>query len=291
MKGLLALLILLKINSCFASNTIIAIVDDNLITLQSLETELIQKKSFDEKMTLLNKKINNLIQLNKAKDLGLSISNDDISRAIMEVATFNDISVEQLKQYPNFKSLKDQIIEKILILKLQDYFKKEMTINISIEELNNTCSVNPNIKKQIKIAQIIITELENHNQSSLSQELIIKNFLTKLSNHISRGASFEALAKLHSQHPSYIDGGLSDWLFIENSYLDDIDKLKNNEISEIFKAEYGWGIGIKVDERLIDLNLKKCEQDIINLKLNKKYSEWVMQLRNSSNIEIFSDKL
>ena len=208
MKSLLFIILLIQVNTCLASNTIIAIVDEKPITIQSLGEELTLKKSFDEKMALLNNEIFKLIQINKAKELGLLISNDDISRAIIEVANYNDVSIEKLKQHPDFKSLENQIFETLLILKLQDQIKKDIEIKVSIEELNKSCSNNDsNVKKQIKIAQIIITEVEN-NKSNLSQEILIKNFLKKLTSHISKGASFEALAKLHSQHPSYINGCL-----------------------------------------------------------------------------------
>ena len=291
MKSLLFIILLIQVNTCLASNTIIAIVDEKPITIQSLGEVLTLKKSFDEKMALLNNEIFKLIQINKAKELGLLISNDDISRAIIEVANYNDVSIEKLKQHPDFKSLENQIFETLLILKLQDQIKKDIEIKVSIEELNKSCSNNDsNVKKQIKIAQIIITEVEN-NKSNLSQEILIKNFLKKLTSHISKGASFEALAKLHSQHPSYINGGLSNWLFIDNTLLESFDKLKKKEVSKIFKTQYGWGIGIKAEERFIDLNLKKCKKNLINLKLNEQYEEWLIKLKKSSNIEIFFNKL
>ena len=291
MKSLLFFIFLIQVNACLASNTIIAIVDEKPITTQSLGEELTLKKSFDEKMALLNNEIFKLIQISKAKELGLLISNEDISRAIIEVANYNDVSIEKLKQHPDFKSLENQIFETLLILKLQDEIKKDIEIKVSIEELNKSCSnIDSNVKKQIKIAQIIITEVEN-NKSNLSQEILIKNFLKKLTSHISKGASFEALAKLHSQDPSYINGGLSNWLFLDNTLLESLDKLKKNEVSKIFKTQYGWGIGIKTDERFIDLNLNKCKKDLINLKLNEQYEEWLIKLKKSSNIEIFFDKL
>ena len=291
MKSLLFIIFLIQVNPCLASNTIIAIVDEKPITTQSLGEELTLKKSFDEKMALLNNEIFKLIQISKAKELGLLISNEDISRAIIEVANYNDVSIEKLKQHPDFKSLENQIFETLLILKLQDEIKKDIEIKVSIEELNKSCSnIDSNVKKQIKIAQIIITEVEN-NKSNLSQEILIKNFLKKLTSHISKGASFEALAKLHSQDPSYINGGLSNWLFLDNTLLESLDKLKKNEVSKIFKTQYGWGIGIKTDERFIDLNLNKCKKDLINIKLNEQYEEWLLKLKKSSNIEIFFDKL
>ena len=61
--------------------------------------------------------------------------------------------------------------------------------------------INDKNTKQIRIAQIIISEIDNSDVIIDNQELAIRNFLKKLSDHITKGASFDAFAKLHSQHP------------------------------------------------------------------------------------------
>ena len=70
-----------------------------------------------------------------------------------------------------------------------------------------------------------------------------------------------------------------------------LDKLKDNEVSIIYPIDNSWGIAIKIDERFLDLNLKKCEDDLKNIKIQDFYLLWVKKLRDSSNIEIFSHKL
>ena len=291
MRSAVALILLTQIGVGFAANTIIAIVDEDLITLESIKEEISLASPYEEKMSVLNNQINTLIKLKKANELGLYPSKDDVNRAIINVAQYNDIDVTEFRKYPEFIPLEKKIIANLTLLKLKQFITEGVDANISKKELIDNCTSNLNNKKQIKIAQIIISKVENINESQISNEMRTKKFLKKLSDHISKGASFDAFAKLHSQHPSYINGGLTEWLFIDNPILEMLDKLKEKEVSIIYPIEKSWGIAIKIDERFLDLNLKKCEDDLKNMKIEDFYLLWVEGLRDSSKIEIFSQKL
>jgi peptidyl-prolyl cis-trans isomerase SurA len=181
------------------------------------------------------------------------------------------------------------VYEKISILNLQRYITRN--INIPESEALNICSKEPsNINiKQIKVAQIIISKVESGSQND--QDMAIKEFLNKLSKHISKGASFEAFAKLHSQHPSYANGGTTDWIEVNNPTLVMLDSLKANEVSKIYLTEFGFAIAIKLEERFVSSNLKKCKEKLIYLSAEKFYSNWVESLREEAYIKIYHDLL
>ena len=120
---------------------------------------------------------------------------------------------------------------------------------------------------------------------------LINSFLNKLSNHISKGASFEAFAKLHSQHPSYKDGGVTDWLTINNPILEMLDSLEKNEVSEIYTTVFGSAIAIKIDERFISSKLQECEEQIVYKNAEIYYRKWLENHREQAFIEIYYDKL
>ena len=154
------------------------------------------------------------------------------------------------------------------------------------------CSIkNSTGTKQIKIAQIIISEILDSDSSKKEQRNAVIRFLEKLSKHISKGASFEAFAKLHSQHLSYYNGGLSEWMFVNAPNIDMFDSLQEGEVSNIYETDEGWAIAIKVDERYVDSDLEKCKEKIIYLKAQKFYADWLKDLRDAAYIKIYSDKL
>jgi peptidyl-prolyl cis-trans isomerase SurA len=292
MRRVSALILLCQLGVCFAANTIIAVVNDEAITIQSIEQQLNDTNSLDEKIDIVEQQIDFVLQINKVRELSLNPSQDDIYGVLNQLAIDNNISMEQLRSYPQFPSLIQQITNKLSILGLQQYITKDLIIELSEDEIDN-CTSNINVKntKQIRIAQIIISEVDNSDVSIDNQEKAIRNFLKKLSDHITKGASFDAFAKLHSQHPSYVNGGLSDWIFINNPTIEMLDLLDDGEVSTIYATDVGWAIAIKVDERYVDSNLENCKEKIIYQKAQQFYSNWLKDLRDSAYIEIYTDKL
>jgi len=286
MKRVLALVFILSIGPVFSENNIIAVVNNNVVTYNSIEPLLTDASSNDHKVNIINKRINDILQVERAKELGIEASHDDVNLALVEISESNNISLEQLKAYPEFLPLEVEVSEKISILNLQRYVTKDVTIdenkaiNICSKELSNSI-------KQIKIAQIIISEVETQND----QDTAIKAFLKKLSKYIGKGASFERFAKLHSQHSSYLNGGKTDWIEINNPTVAMLDSLKDNEVSKIYLTDFGFAIGIKLEERFVSSNLKQCRDKLIYLKAEKFYSNWVNGLREQAFIKIYHDAL
>ena len=292
MKRVSALILLYQLGVCFAANSIIAIVNEDVITLQSIEQQLNDANSFNEKIDIVEKQIDITLQMIKLRELGLKPYQADIDEVLSQVAHDNNISMEQLQSYPQLALLNQQITDRLSILNLQQYITKDLNIELSEDEINNCISnISDKNIKQIRIAQIIISQIENSDINIDNQEQAIRNFLKKLSDHISKGASFDAFAKLHSQHPSYVDGGLTDWIFVNNPTIEMLDLLDDGEVSTIYATDSGWAIAIKVDERYIDTNLENCKEKIIYQKAQQFYSNWLKDLRDSAYIEIYTDKL
>ena len=287
MKRVLALLFILSTGPVIAENIIIATVNNSVITYNSLENSLLNAGSKEHKVDIINQRINDNLQVEKAKDLGIEASLNDVNLALVEISKSNNISLEQLQTYPEFLSLEIEVSEKISILNLQRYITRD--VNILESEALDICSKEPsNINnKQIKVAQIIISKVETQND----QDAAIKAFLKKLSKHISKGASFEGFAKLHSQHPSYANGGVTDWIKVDNPTIIMLDSLKDNEVSQIYFTDFGFAIAIKLEERLVSSNLKKCKEKLIYLRAEKFYSNWVEDLRGEAYIKIYHDLL
>ena len=277
MKRVLALLFILSTGSVFGENIILAVVNNSAITSNFLEPFLFNSKSKESKVDIINQRINIILQLQKAKELNIEASLSDVNLALLEISKSNNISLEQLQAYPEFLSLKTEVSEKISILNLQRYVLQKtsqlMKMKLSIFAQNKPSES----IKQIKIAQIIISEIEVENQND--KDIAIKAFLNKLSKHISKGASFEGFAKLHSQHSSYVNGGITNWIEVNSPTVKMLDSLKNSEVSQIYLTDFGFAIGIKLDERFVSSNLKQCKEKLIYLKAEKFYSNWVSELR------------
>ena len=289
MKRVLSLLLIFNISVIFAENTIVAIVNNSPITYKSIETNLLNTTTNENKVDIVNEKIDSILQLQKAKELNVQASKSDINGTLLSIATSNKISIDQLRAYPEFSYLEIEVSKKITILNLQRLITRDITI--SEDEVLNTCSkeLSDNGIKQIKIAQIIISEIEL--QTGVEKDLVIKSFLNKLSKHISKGASFKAFAKLHSQHSSYANGGVTDWIEVDNPTIMMLDSLNDNEVSKVYLTDFGFAIGMKLEERVVSSNLKQCKEKLIYIKAEKFYSNWVKGLRVEAYIKIYHDLL
>ena len=291
MKKILALFLLLISGNVFSENTIVAIVNYNPILLSSLQNELLSANSKKEKIEVLNTQIDTTLQLQKVNEYNLNPTKKDIQSVIVVIAKNNNITVDELINFDEIDLIKKEISDKLSILNLQRYITKD--IEYSKEEVLSKC-LNSNFvkdQKQIRIAQIIISEIDSDIKDPDQKIKLIKSFLNKLSKHISNGASFEAFAKLHSQHPSYKDGGLTEWLTVNNPTLEMLDSLNKNEVSKIYSTIFGLAIAIKIDEKFISSKLKECEEQIVFKNAEKYYSDWLKNLRDSAFIEIYYDKL
>jgi len=227
MKKLFVVFLFLTLNISLASNTILAIVNNKVITTESFQNQLNVANSFDQKIELLSQQIDISLQIDMVKKLGIEPENEEINGALIQLARNNNITLGELKSHPQFTLFVEQIIETLSVIKLEQFITKDVEPELSENEILQNCSIeNSTQTKQIKIAQIIISEILDSDSSIKEQKNAVIRFLEKLSKHISKGASFEAFAKLHSQHPSYYNGGLSEWIFVNTPNIEMFDSLQ-----------------------------------------------------------------
>ena len=291
MKKILVLFLVFVTGMVLAENTIIAIVNNAPISLHSLKDNFLSSKTVEEKIEILNAQIDITLQLQKVSEFNLRPTYEDVEAVLNDVAKNNNFSMNDLLNFDEIDSINNEIVEKLSILNLQRFITRGL--EKPTQEILNQCS---NVRleddlKQIKIAQIIISEIDSDTKNPEQKNTIIKSFLNKLSKHISKGASFEAFAKLHSQHPSYKDGGVSDWLIVNSPTLKMLDSLDTNEVSEIYSTDFGLAIAIKIEERFISSKLKECEEQVIYQNAEMYYAQWLKNLREQAFIEIYYDKL
>jgi hypothetical protein len=88
-----------------------------------------------------------------------------------------------------------------------------------------------------------------------------------------------------------LNGGITDWIEVDNPTVAMLDSLKDNEVSKIYLTDFGFAIGIKLEERFVTSNLKQCKEKLIYLNAEKFYSNWVRGLREQAYIKIYHDAL
>ncbi len=299
MKHLLKLIfITFSLIAGAAPNSIIAIVNEQVITFDTISSQIKPTSTKAQKMALVQHQIDLALQLEAVQKFGIQPKPSAVNVALSRIAIQNSLTPAQLQALPEYDEIVQNITQKLSLLGLQKFMLQEVDatpteaeISAALQKNNSNNNV---FREQIKIAQILINSIDQTNDPTLSKNDLIKQFLVKLSNKINKGSNtFSSLAKLHSQDPSYRQGGESKWL--DKDRLPTIIKqqlapLKLGELSPPFQTEQGWRIIKIIDQRKVDNTRLEIREKITRSKQHTYFKNWVKELRKKAYIEIFEHK-
>ena len=141
MKKLFVVFLFLTLNISLASNTILAIVNNEVITTESFQNQLNIASTFDQKMDLLSQQIDISLQIETVKKLGIEPKNEEINGALIQLAINNSISLEEIKSHPQYVLFVQQIIETLSLIKLEQFITKDFKPELSENEILQNCSI------------------------------------------------------------------------------------------------------------------------------------------------------
>jgi peptidyl-prolyl cis-trans isomerase SurA len=130
--------------------------------------------------------------------------------------------------------------------------------------------------------------------SEVEDDAIVKQKLTDMRTQILGGADFGVLAKASSADPaSAIEGGDLGWTTLDTfvpEFAKQAQALKDQEISEPFKTQYGWHIVQMLGHRDFD-NTATAEREQAYAQLRESRVDeatdvWLQQLRDEAYVEL-----
>ena len=166
MKKILALFLVFFTGIALAENTIIAVVNNEPISFNSIKDDLISAEINGKKIEIINTQIDYILQLQKVEDLNLKPSKENINKVLLDVAKSNNMTIDELSNIDDIDLIKKEISEKLSILNLQRYITQDIPHpngKIQSECFNNNLTKD---QKQIKVAQIIISEIDSDSKDS-----------------------------------------------------------------------------------------------------------------------------
>ncbi len=126
MKKILVFFLVAFTSCVFSNNTIIALVNNSPITLNSVQINLKEANTKDEKILIINNHIENILQIHKAIELDLTPTKREMDNVLNELAQNNNLSLKELMDFENFSSIERELIEKLSILNLQRFITKDL---------------------------------------------------------------------------------------------------------------------------------------------------------------------
>lgn len=292
---------------------IIATVNGEAITLYDLNTALqpvIQRIDANYKgpdkdkivaearQAILNRLIEEKLIEQEAKKFGSVVKDEDVMSMINNMLTNNKISLEQLKKNLakedlTFEQYKEKTKTQILKMRL---FKFEVNykVTVSDDEIGEYYKSHRNEyegKEAVRIKQILLLLPKDANSKTRET---IRAKAESVYKQLKGGEPFDFLAAKYSEGPAANRGG--DLGFIERgAMLPEVEKMAFSmavkEISPVFESPAGYHIIMIMDKRgegvkSIDMVRAEIKRKIEAEKMDKKFEEWMTELRTKSLLEV-----
>jgi parvulin-like peptidyl-prolyl isomerase len=292
---------------------IVAVVNGEIITLSELDNAFdsyrkriessyknpdVAKVIAEARLFMLNKLIEQSLVEQEAKRSGIVVKDDEVSDAIKEFLEKRKIKMEDLlvnlaRERSSFAEYKKGVRNQIVSMKLIGR-KIKAKIAVSEEEigayyLNHREDYEG--KEAVRIQQILLPFPRNIDAATKAK---LKKDMDMIHKRLKGGESFEALAVGFSRGPAAAAGG--DIGFVERGMIlppveNAAFSMNKGEISDVIESSAGFHIIKVIDKR--GAGLKRIEsvraeikEKLEDEKMEKKFAEWIKELRDKSHIEI-----
>ncbi len=254
---------------------IVAVVNQSVITQRQLNAQ-IQLVATQNKIPvnqlspsdikqlqerILDRMITEKVELERAKQIGITIDDTRLDDALSGIAQRNGMSLSQLQQAvtnqgDNWTGYRESIRNQIMIdeLKRREVFER---VNISDREVDDYLKQYTGANTETTeyhLAQILISVPEN---ASPSQVETAKKRADAVLSALKSGESFEQVSAERSDAPDATKGGDLGWRDlsrIPSLFIDTIKSLKTGEVSDLIRSPNGFHIIKLVGERTASTN-------------------------------------
>jgi parvulin-like peptidyl-prolyl isomerase len=283
------------------------VVNDEVVTTSDVEASLSELLEQDPdvadgadpsqmRQAVLQRLIQDRLLLQEAKKLGVSVSSEQVLRRLEEVrARFESeeafaqslrdsgISREQLKE-----KLRDQMTVRRLI-----DGKVRSTIVISPQDVARELQAHPELARagdRVRGRHLLIRVYESRSEEKA------RSLIEQLRAQLAGGASFEELARQHSEDSHREDGGGLGWV-APGQLMPELDaalfSLQPGELSLPIQSRLGFHL-VKVEERRTAESLSVLEantavyQRLYQRRFQQEMSRWVEGLMRRAYIELIA---
>lgn len=288
----------------------VAIVNDDVITrselnhaLANAKMQMSQEHAATPPVSVLQKQvldqlINKKIQLQLAKQAGVSISDSDVNNAIQRIAQQNHLSVSMLYERINQDGMatteyRNEIRDQMTLQKLQQH-EVASRMTISPEEVTNfmhSRTWQTNGAKEYHLQDILIPISDAPSADEIAKA---KNHADEVVAKIKQGQSFDQAALAESNGSQALQGGDLGWRKlpeIPNAFAEQVVHLQPKSIAGPIQTGNGFHIIRLVEERELSakqaaISRKMIESQMMQEKFEEAVQTWVSKLRSQAFVVI-----
>lgn len=295
------------------ADRIVAVVNDEVITLSELNNAFEpyrerftanyqgpdrEKALGETKATLLNRMIDNLLMEQESRKTGITVRSEEVTDAIKDMQKQQKISPDEFRKTLQREGMtldayRKDIGDQLVRLKLirRDIKSKVAVTDEEIGEYYRKHREDYDGKEAVRIRQILLLLPKEENPAAKEK---LRADADAIHKRLLNGEPFELLSAKFSQGPAAAEGGDIGYIekgMIHSEVEDAAFSLPLNQISGVIESPVGFHIIQVVDRRGAGLkaieNVREEIRDKIDReKMEKKFGEWLVELRKKSHIEI-----
>ncbi len=250
---------------------IVAIVNDDVITNNELNDEMariaLQIQSRGQQLpphaTLRKQVIERLIltrlQLQKAKESGINVSESTLNNTINNIAQQNNITTQQLRETlkrdgVSFQAFRDDLRQQITLRHLQqrDVINRIFVTDQELQREIKRSGKGADSRQEVHIQHILLGIKEGASKEEIAAT---RAAAEQLIEQLKSGADFTNLAIQHSDGRRALEGGDLGWYKpsqVPTLFVDALTTMKKGDISPPIRSASGFHIIKLVAEKGID---------------------------------------
>lgn len=271
-QGVLLLLALVCATTALAErkplDSVIAIVDNSVILQSELDarvktvvsrlnaqgTRLPPRDVLEKRV--LDQLITDSIELQKAEQMGMQISDNELNDTMQNIASRNNLTLPQFEaqlklEGLSYRAAREQIRREMLISRVQQR-NVDHRVRVTPREVDNylaSAAGKENSTVEYHIAHILVAVNDFNDQAKVEAARAKAERLLK---KIRSGTDFQEVAVAESDASDALEGGVMDWRpqsQLPTLVADVVPKLKPGEVSDILKNSSGFHLIKVLDKR------------------------------------------
>ncbi len=278
---------------------VVAIVNDDIITMSDLQREALTNKKTDGKQDdrlILEDMIDRKLQMAAAKRVGMDVTDKELTEAVADIMKRNTMDTKQFeaalaKEGLTLDQYKTELREQMTLSRM---FNKYVRTGIAVDEAEAKTFYEKHIKnyalpEEIRVRQFFLSLPK---KAKPDQIVAVKAKALAAYERAKKGEDFISLVReLSDGVTASQDGDLG--FMQRGAAIPEIERaaqaLKPGEISSPFQAADGFNI-IRLEEVRTPVKpYEKVKDEIMNAlyqeKMENTYRGWLQTLRSDSHIE------
>lgn len=277
---------------------VVAVVNDEIITMSDLQRETAAKKNEDvrDDQLVLEDMIDRKLQMASAKRVGVDVTDQELEDAVADIMKRNNLDPVQFgvalaKEGLTIEQYKAELREQITLSRL---FNKYVRSGVNVDEAEVRAFYQDNPKtyalpEEIRVRQIFLTLPD---KATPDKAAAIKEKALSVHARVQKGEDFISLVREVSQGATVLQDGDLGFMRRKDALPEIVEAtltLKPGESSTPFLCAGGYNI-IKLEE--VRTSVKPFEevkdeimQTLYQQKIENTYRSWLQALRADSHIE------